>query len=122
MKFNSVAEYVPGKNLVVPDVLSRHLRMARWDPSKMDETGLGEDVQVYGDAFEECERHKTMLEWINIETRKNDTLQLVRHYIGSGWPQHLRNIAKPALDYFMERGSEQNGLLTVGNQIVIQQT
>ncbi len=56
MKFIPVAEYVPGKNLMVPDVLS-------WHPeTKMNDMGLHEDVQAYLDAIEEHEKHKTVLE------------------------------------------------------------
>lgn len=112
MEFNPVAEYVPGKNLIVPDALSRH------PEPKEDDSGLSED------AIEERERHKPVLERIKMATEKDDSLQLVRQYIGSGWPQYEKNVARPALDYFRDRSSlsEQDGLLKRANQIVIPQT
>lgn len=107
MKFNPITEYVPGKNLIVPNVLSRH------PESKVDDIGLNEDVQAYVDAIEEQQRHKPVLECIKVEMAKDHSLQLVRHYIRSGWPQHERKVTRPAMDYYRERGylSEQNGLL-----------
>lgn len=118
MKFNPVAEYVPGKNLIVPDTLSRH------PESTVEDTVLNEDIRAYVDAIEEQERHKPVLELIKMETAKDDFLQYVQHYIRSGWPQHERNVTRPAMDYYRERGSlsEQNGLLKRANQIVIPQT
>lgn len=60
MKFNPIIEYVPGKNLVVPDTLSRHMQ------SNMDDNGLHEDVQAYVDAVKEQERHKPLLVRIKV--------------------------------------------------------
>lgn len=118
MKFNPVAEYIPGKNLIIPDVLSRH------PESKADDTKLSEDVQAYVDAIKEQERPKTVLERIKAETKQDETLQKVRLYIKSGWLQYKKDVVRPALDYFMERSSlsEHNGLVKKGNQIVIPQT
>ena len=118
MKFNPVAEYIPGKDLIVPDMLSRHPQ------SKEDDTGLYEDVKAYVDAIEECERHMTVIERIRTETGKDESLQLVKQYIRTGWPQYERDVARPALEYFREKGclSEQNGLLKRANQIVIPHT
>ena len=97
MKFNPVAEYVPGKNLIMPDTLSRH------PESTVDDTGLKEDVQAYVDAIEEQERRKPVLERIKMEMAKDDSLQYVRHYIRSGWPQHERNVTRSAMDYYRDR-------------------
>lgn len=117
MKYTPIAEYIPGKNLVVPDVLSRH------PEPKLDDTQLAEDVQAYVDAIEEQEGHKPVFERIKEETDKDEALRLVKHYIKSGWLQYAKNVAKLALNYFKERGSlsEENGLLKRGNQIVIPQ-
>lgn len=117
MKFNPVAEYIPGKNLIVPDVLSRH------PESKVDDTKLSEDIQAYVDSIAELERPKTVLERIKAETEKDETLQKVGQYIKSGWPRYRKDVVRPALDYFMERSSlsEHNGLVKRGNQIVIPQ-
>ncbi|KAE8285929.1 hypothetical protein D5F01_LYC15598 [Larimichthys crocea] len=68
MKFNPVAEFVPGKNLIIPDTLSRHPQPIE------DDTGLDEDVQAYVDAVEEQERNKPVLECIREETEKDDSL------------------------------------------------
>ena len=113
MKFNPVAEYVLGKNLIV----SRH------PEPKVDDSGLSEDIQAYVDAIKEQERQKPVLERIKRETEKDNSLQLVQQYIMARWPQYERDVARPALDYFRERSSlsEQNGLLKRAKQIVIPQ-
>lgn len=82
MRFNPVAEFVTGKNLIIPDTLSRHPQPT------VDDKGLYEDVQAYVNALEEQERHKPVLECIREETEKDDSLQLIKHYIKKGWPQH----------------------------------
>lgn len=76
------------------------------------------------DATEEQKRHRPVLECIKMEMAKDDSLQLVQHYIRSGWPQHERNVTRPVRDYYRERASlsEQNGLTKRPNQIVIPQT
>ncbi|KAJ7998441.1 hypothetical protein DPEC_G00204960 [Dallia pectoralis] len=71
-----VTEYIPGKNLIVPDVLSRH------PEPKVDDTGLSEDVQAYVDTIEELEKPKTVLERIKAETEKDETMQKLR----PAWP------------------------------------
>ncbi|KAL0175066.1 hypothetical protein M9458_031034, partial [Cirrhinus mrigala] len=77
MKFNPVAEYMPGKNLVVADALSRHPKPG------IDETGLGADIQAHINTVEETEK-KPVFERIKAETAKDHTLQLVKGYVERG--------------------------------------
>ncbi|KAJ7998053.1 hypothetical protein DPEC_G00218550 [Dallia pectoralis] len=88
MKFNPVAEYIPEKNLIVPDVLSRH------PEPKVDDTGLSEDVQAYVDAIEELEKPKTVLEHIKAETEKDETMQKLNIVIERA---HRALTAKPKI-------------------------
>ncbi len=69
-------------------------------------------------TIEEHKKNKNVLECIKAERAKDDSLQMIRHYIKTGC------VTQPAVDYITERRSlrEQNGPLKIGNQIVIPQT
>ncbi|XP_062849175.1 uncharacterized protein K02A2.6-like [Trichomycterus rosablanca] len=116
MKFNPVAEYVPGKHLVVADALSRQ---PLGDTAPAD---LEAEVKAYVDSVEDDHRvRKPTIEQIKDETRKDGELQCALKYVHNGWPEHLKSIAVQAHAYFKDRGSlsEANGLLRRGKQIVI---
>ncbi|KAJ8352691.1 hypothetical protein SKAU_G00241670 [Synaphobranchus kaupii] len=116
MKFNPVAVYVPGKNLVAADALSRH-------PLQSTELGyLEQEVRVHVDAIEESVGvRRPVLEQIKEQTERDSGLQRVLNYTRNGWPDHIKSVAMSAKQYFPERGtlSELNGVLRRGNQIVI---
>ena len=116
MKFNPVAIYVPGKELVVADALSRH-------PNKNTEPDeLEAEVQAYVDSVDINERtRKLTLEQIKGDTRRDEDLQRILSYTKQGWPKHVKSVTAAAKPFFPERGklSEHNGLLRHGNQIVV---
>lgn len=68
MKFNPVAEYMPGKNLVVADALSRHPKPG------IDETGPEADIRAHIRAVEKTE-NKPVFERIKAETAKDHRLR-----------------------------------------------
>uniref|UniRef100_A0A3Q2PQQ5 Gypsy retrotransposon integrase-like protein 1 n=1 Tax=Fundulus heteroclitus TaxID=8078 RepID=A0A3Q2PQQ5_FUNHE len=116
MKFNPVAEYVPGKHLVVADALSRQ-PMAETDPGDLEA-----EVKAYVDSVEDDLRvRKPIIEQIKDQTRTDAELQCVLRYVQKGWPEHSKSVAVRASAYFKDRGtlSEYNGLLRRGKQIVI---
>lgn len=116
MKFNPVAEYVPGKHLVVADALSRQL-MADIPPGDLEA-----EVKAYVDSVEDDLRvRKPIVEQIKDQTKTDAELQCVFKYIHDGWPEHSKSVAVRANTYFSERGSlsEASGLLRRSKQIVI---
>lgn len=116
MKFNPVAEYVPGKHLVVADTLSRQ-PMADTNPGDLEA-----EVKAYVDSVEEDLRvRKPVIEQIKDQTRTDAELQSVLKYVHKGWPEHMKGVAVRATTYFKDRGSlsEANGLLRRGKQILI---
>ena len=116
MKFNPVAEYVPGKHLVVADALSRQPLV---DISPGD---LEAEVKAYVDSVEEDLRvRKPTIEQIKDKTKTDGELQSVLKYVQNGWPEHLKSVAVKATAYFKHRGSlsEASGMLRHGKQIVI---
>ncbi|KAK0130680.1 hypothetical protein N1851_034803 [Merluccius polli] len=116
MKFNPVAEYVPGKHLVVADALSRQ-PMADTPPGDLET-----EVKAYVDSVEDDLRvRKLTIEQLKDQTKTDAELQCVLEYIHNGWPEHSKSVAVRANTYFKERGSlsEASGLLRRGKQIVI---
>ncbi|KAL7846655.1 hypothetical protein SRHO_G00216350 [Serrasalmus rhombeus] len=116
MKFNPVAEYVPGKHLVVADALSRQ-PMADTNPGDLEV-----EVKAYVDSVEDDLRvRKPIVEQIKDKTRTDAELQGVLKYVQKGWPEYVKSVAVKASAYFKEHGllSETNGLLRRGKQIVI---
>ncbi|KAI2647671.1 hypothetical protein H4Q32_027377 [Labeo rohita] len=65
--------------------------------------------------------NKPVFERIKAETSKDHTLQLVKSYAERGWPAYVEDIAKPAREFFAERGclGRLNGIVRRGNQIAI---
>ncbi|KAL6470492.1 hypothetical protein MHYP_G00216110 [Metynnis hypsauchen] len=116
MKFNPVAEYVPGKHLVIADALFRQ-PMVDTNPGDLEA-----EVKAYVDSVEDDLRvRKPIVEQIKDRTRADAELQGVLKYIQKGWPEYMKSVAVRASAYFKERGllSETNGLLRRGKQIVI---
>lgn len=114
MKFNPVDEYMSGKNLVVVDAISKHPKPG------IDETVLEADFQAHISAMEETEK-KPAFKRIKVETAKDHTLQLVKGYVERGWPAYVKDVVKPAREFFAERGflSQLNGVVRRGNQTVM---
>ncbi|RXN35694.1 Transposon Ty3-G Gag-Pol poly [Labeo rohita] len=116
MKFNPIAEYVPGKHLVVADALSRH-PMADITPGDLEA-----EVKAYVDSVEEDLRvRKPIIEQLKDRTGMDGELQCVLRYIRNGWPEYLKSVPLNVSAYFKERGSlsETNRLVLRGRQIVI---
>ncbi len=108
MKFNPIAEYVPGKQLVVADALSRHPR------ADIPPGDLEAEVKAYVDSVEDDLRvRKPIIEQIKDKTGMDGELQRILRYIRNGWPGYLKSVPSNVSAYFKERGSlsETGGLV-----------
>lgn len=97
MKFNPVAVYVSGKNLVAADALSRHPQQST-EPDDLEK----EDQAYVGAIEESVGVGRPVLEQIREQTEGDSDQQCVFGYIKSGWPDHIKSIAMPANPFFHE--------------------
>ncbi|XP_062574010.1 uncharacterized protein K02A2.6-like [Saccostrea cucullata] len=115
-RFNVYSEYVPGKQMVVPDTLSR-------SPSKHSDTdNTVEEITIYVNSVLETKPvsdHK--LEQIRRETDLDNELRLVMNLTKQGWPDHINSVPEGARDYFSARSelSIFEGILLFRDRIVI---
>ena len=116
-RFNVIAEYIPGKQMVVPDTLSR-------SPSICSDTDrqTAEEVTAYVNFITESKPISDQkLEQIRLETEQDDELRLVMNLTKQGWPNHINSIPEKAKDYFASRSefSIFGGILLFRDRIVI---
>ena len=116
MRFNAKAEYLPGKNLLVTDALSRH--------------PVNEVADCEGEQdMEACVRSvaaswplpQSLISKIKLCAMNDNTLKLVTFYVQNGWPKHSQDLPEELLKYGSERASLSvtEGLLTHGSRIVV---
>ncbi len=88
MRYNPVAQYVPGKQLVVADTLSRHPQ-----PTISTEVSeLVQEVETYENAVSDAwPISQTKMESVKRETELDFELQMVRKYVTDGWPRYAAN-------------------------------
>ena len=114
MRFNAVAEYVPGKQLVVPDTLSR-------SPLRSTEDTAGE-VNIFVDSVMASKPvSDSKLEGIRAATEADLVLQEAINLTKSGWPDREKSVRTDLRAYFSSRGeySVSHGLLLYCDRIVI---
>jgi hypothetical protein len=118
MRFNAEAVYVPGKDMVIPDTLSR-------DPMS------GECGDCYKDVEQFLMNVETdrpiadyLLQQISEETNNDSELQTVQGYIMKGWPTYFKEVPMTIQSYFREQNmlSVVNGLVLFGKRIVVPQS
>ena len=120
MRYNLVAEYVPGKNLIVTDALS---------PSSISDAdtrhkvnNLETDVSVHVDTVRVSWNvtDKKLVE-LKHATEKDIQLSAVLRYVREGWPEYKADVILAAREYYplKDELSEYEGLVTRGNRIVI---
>ena len=115
-RFNTTAEYIPGKFMVVADALSRQ------PLNRASNDGLAEAVEEYvGSIQATWPASDKKLEAIKQETLKDVNLVLVVQHTLLGWPSHKQDVMIGARDFYSVRDelSVHNGLLLRGNRIVI---
>ena len=118
MRYKPVAEYVPGKNMTVADMLSRNPMKAE------DSTQLSEDVDLHVNAITSSwPVSDAKLDQVREET-KDINLKTALESTVTGWPTYKQDVRLAARDLFAIRGelSVCNGLLVRGDRIVIPYT
>lgn len=117
LPFNTIAEYVAGKELVISDCLSRSPRSIN-------------DVEIeISQEIEECVKSwedivpisSKKMEQILSETSKDPQLSIIRTYIRQGWPEVIRSVHPSVSDYCSVRHDlyESNGFIARKGRIVI---
>lgn len=117
MRFSAVAEYAPGKTLVVADTLSR-------SPLACSEVEVDthSDVACYvATVVGGIPASPSRLEGIRKVSATDTELQLVSELVRSGWPEHMSSLPLDAREYVKVRSelSVENGLLLRGCRIVV---
>ena len=99
MRYKPVAEYVPGKNVTVADMLSRNPVKAE------DSTQLSEDVDLHVNAITSSwPVSDARLDQIREETKKDINLKTALEYTVTGWPTYKQDVKLAARDFFAIRG------------------
>ena len=118
MRFRVTATYVPGKNMVVADILSRC-------PRKLleEDDELQQNVKAFvEETFSAWPVSDKKFEQIKQLTQEDVALSTALSYTRDGWPEHREDVKLAALGLYQFRNelSEVDGLLVYGDRIVIQ--
>jgi hypothetical protein len=120
MRYNPKAEFVPGKQLVIADTLSRHPQ----PELTQDFAELTSDLEAYGEDFREAwPISPSKLDMVKQHTLQDDELQFVQRYVLGGWPQYSANVPLKVKAYYTHRDhlTLSQGLVLYNNGIVIPQ-
>ena len=115
MRFNVKAKYVPGKDMLVADTLSR-------SPVSTTESSSHEEIHAHvSDVQSSWQVSDAGLAKIRAETLKDVNLKAAMEYTIHGWPQYKEDVQLAARDFFIIRGelSLHDGLLVRGDRIVV---
>lgn len=109
-----ILKYKPGKDMVLPDVLSRTCPQGT---SECDDLGADPLLQV-------CQlmiRSETAMRKYQVATLADDTLSVVLKYISEGWPSEKKSCARDAAQYFSLRASLSvvDGIVMYSSRVVI---
>lgn len=115
-RFNVKAVFVSGKDMVVPDTLSRA-------PLNQDSNEtLENEVNFYVQSVEKNRPISDMkLEQIRCVTEHDNDLQKVSRFIKNGWPEKENSLPEMVKPYFAVRSelSNSKGLVTYQSRVVI---
>ncbi|CAC5400091.1 unnamed protein product [Mytilus coruscus] len=116
LSFYDVSKPVTGKDLVVPDMLSRA-------PIKINTNNEVEnDIECFVNmVIRNTSMSDRNLEQIMEETSKDDTLQTLTRLITDGWPDEKNEVPKEVFEYwnFRDELSNVNGIILKGEKIII---
>ena len=116
LRFNPQAVHVPGKNLVIADVLSRSpVRHSQ------DDTELAQEVALYVDTIEERSFSAGRLAELRKATASDSVLQDVIRMTMSGWPSYGKDVPQNIQQFFQLRHhlSVSNNLLLYDDRIYV---
>ena len=112
MRFNVKAEYVPGKELVVADALSRSPQPLKKEDEAEDK--LIEDIYAHLDAVKMSwpATDRRLQEYAE-ESNKDSIIRQAIAYTREGWPEYVSDVEEELREFFPFRHelSEHNGLL-----------
>ena len=98
MRFNPIVEYVPGKQLVIADAISRKLLVGR--ESRIDDIELSDDITALVDAVQQNWPVKEdRLTEIRVESSTNPIMKSITDFIANGWPSHESAVPHSVRDY-----------------------
>ncbi len=120
MRYNPTAVYVPGKELIIANTLSRHPQT----PVTQEIAELTSEIQAYEEAV-----HKswpitpTKLDLVQQQTLEDTELQMVQHYVQKGWPKYAVKVLEKVKAYYTFRHSLTvlDGLVLYNDRIVVPQ-
>ena len=115
LRFNAVAEYQPGKQLVVPDTLSR-------SPLTESESNTSEDVETYIDSVLDTKpMSDRRFDEIRTQTNSDPVLKSILNYVKYGWPSKESAIYPGVKPYFSSRNelSVNDDILFYRDRIII---
>ncbi|CAC5425392.1 unnamed protein product [Mytilus coruscus] len=94
-KYDFSLKYIPGKDLIVPDMLSRA-------PIKINTNNEVEnDIECFvNTVIRNTSMSDRNLEQITEETSKDDTLQTLIRLIIDGWPDEKNEVPKEVFEYW----------------------
>lgn len=117
MKYDVSLSYKPGKEMHIPDTLSR-APLSTQSPASDD---WESQVHLIVDSLPISDE---MIRKFQEETRNDATLKTVRGFLQDGWPLNKTDIPEAARAYkgFGDELSEANGLLFKGEQIIVPET
>ena len=117
MRFNPIAEYAPGKTLIIADTLSRSPLAGRGV-----ETDTHSEVACYvASVVGGIPASPSKIDEIRTATSTDAELQSVMKLIKTGWPEHLSSVPESAREYIQVKSelSVYNGLVLRGSRIVV---
>lgn len=120
MRYNPEAVYVPGKDLIMADALSRHPQPV----ITADVCELVQEVWTYEEAVSRpWPISPTTMDIVREETGKDGDMEKVKHYVNNGWPKYTADVPHAVKPYFHARHhlSSSQGLVLYSDRIVIPQ-
>jgi transposase InsO family protein len=100
LRFNPKVIHVPGKSLVVADTLSR-----RPLQHKPQDVLAAAEVTAFVEAIERNTFSPSRLNQLQIETDRDEELQVVIDYVVSGWPEYARDVPQYLKKFFEIRNN-----------------
>ncbi|KAK2167308.1 hypothetical protein NP493_1280g00004 [Ridgeia piscesae] len=98
MRFKPIVEYVPGKQLVLADALSRKPLIGR--ESRIDDIELSDDITALVDAVQQnWPVTEDRFTEIRVETSTDPIMKSITDFIANGWPSHKSAVPHSVRDY-----------------------